>query len=219
MADPRYIVFDMDGTLLDTRGDIVRAVNVGLSSVGLPHCDPARIISFVGDGMGRLVDRSVVAVGGDKACSPEVVKALVADYRAHPMDDTRPYPGVETLLAALFDRGLPMAVASNKLTELCHLIIGGLGWERYFQVVLGGDWGGGRKPDPSALLEAARSLALPPQQGLMVGDSAVDMQAAQAAGLRAIGVSWGYRSRADLAAGGAEIIIDQATELIDLLGP
>ena len=124
-----FVIFDLDGTLFDTRGDIARAVNAGLTAHSLPTAPQELIISFVGDGVGRLVDRTLTAVGGDLALAPQVAESLVEAYHRHPVDQTTPYPGVEAALDALAE--VPLAVASNKPTDLCRLIVDHFGRHIY----------------------------------------------------------------------------------------
>lgn len=206
-----FVIFDLDGTLFDSRGDIARAVNAGLSAHGQPTAAESLIVSFVGDGVGRLVDRTLEAVGGDASVAPQVAEALVAYYREHPVDRTHPYPGVAEALEALGD--IPLAMASNKPTELCRMIVAHFGWSHCFQEILGADWGGPRKPDPAVLLELARRLNRPPGAGVMVGDSVMDLQAGRSAAMRTVAALYGFRPEAELHAANPDRSVRAATEL------
>ncbi len=208
-----FVIFDMDGTLFDTRGDIARAVNAGLTSQGQPSAAEELIISFVGDGVGRLVDRTVTAVGGDLALAPRVAEDLLAYYRLHPVDRTRPYPGIADLLGALCDLNVPLAVASNKPTDLCRTIVAHFGWTDHFVEVLGADWGGPRKPDPAVLLDLARRLDHRATSGIMVGDSVMDLAAGRAASMRTVAALYGYRPEDELRAAGPDVCVRKSTEL------
>lgn len=214
-----FVIFDLDGTLFDTRGDIAWAVNAGLTAHGLPTAPQALIISFVGDGVGRLVDRTLAAVGADLSRSPtlapQVAESVVDAYRRHPVDQTYPYPGVEAALDALVD--VPLAVASNKPSDLCRLIVDHFGWTHRFDDVLGSDWGGPRKPDPAVLLELARRLGRPASDGIMVGDSVMDLQAGQAASMRTVAALYGFRPAPELQAAGPDVCVEAATELTEVL--
>jgi len=207
----RFVIFDLDGTLFDTRGDIARAVNAGLAAHGLPTAEKELIVSFVGNGVGRLVDRTLEAVGGDPALAPRVAQSLVDFYLLHPVDQTRPYPGVEAVLEALSD--VPLAVASNKPTALCQMIVDHFGLTPRFREVLGGDWGGPRKPDPAVLLELARRLDRPASAGIMVGDSVMDLRAGQAASMRTVAALYGFRPAAELLAAGPDASVSLAADL------
>jgi phosphoglycolate phosphatase len=198
MRTDGFVIFDLDGTLFDTRGDIARAVNAGLAAQGQPTADEGLIVSFVGDGVGRLVDRTLAAVGGAADLAPRVAGDLLAFYRLHPADRTRPYPGVAEALDTL--RDVPLAVASNKPTDLCQTILAAFGWTRRFEAVLGADWGGPRKPDPAVLMELARLLHRPAAAGVMVGDSTMDLRAGRAAGMRTVAALYGFRPAAELQA-------------------
>ena len=208
---PDYLIFDLDGTLLETRADIARAVNFALEAHGLPRLDPTVITGFVGDGVGRLVDRSLVAAGADPGLAPGVVQALLAFYLDHPVVDTRPYPGLEAALDAL--PAVPLAVVSNKPGEICRRILAHFGLLARFGAVLGGDWGGPRKPDPAPLREAAARLGRPGPGGVMIGDSEVDVRAGQAAGLLTVGALYGYRSREAVLAARPSAVIASIGEL------
>ncbi len=213
MDSNAFVVFDLDGTLFDTRGDIARAVNAGLRAQSMPAAAEELIISFVGDGVGRLVDRTITAVGGDLALAPLVAKSLMAYYHLHPVDATRPYPGIADTLETLRDLGLPLAVASNKPTDLCRTIVAHFGWTDHFAQVLGADWGGPRKPDPAVLLELARRLGRPATAGVMVGDSLMDLQAGQAASMRTVAAQYGYRPAPELAAAGPDVCVPESADL------
>jgi len=214
MHSDRFVIFDLDGTLADTRGDIAQAVNAGLAAHGLPAAPEGTIVSFVGDGVGRLVDRTVNAVGGDVALAPQVAKSTVAYYRLHPVDRTRPYPGVDNALAALRDAKVDLAVASNKPTDLCEMILAHYGWAGRFSEVLGADWGGPRKPDPAVLIEVARRLDRKAAAGVMVGDTVMDLQAGRAASMRTVAALYGFRPAQELKAAGPDASVLESTDLL-----
>lgn len=211
MTRPAFVIFDLDGTLVDTREDIAAAVNAGLTACGLPTAEEAQITSFVGDGVGRLVDRTVRAVGGDVALAPQVVEHLMAFYRVHPVVHTRPYPGLEALLASW--QGRDLAVASNKPTELCRAVLAILGLTGPFREVLGADWGGPKKPAPDVLVHLADRLGRGPSEGVMVGDSVGDLEAGRGAGMATVAALYGFRPRQELLAAGPDAAIDRLEEL------
>ncbi|MFH2006108.1 MAG: HAD-IA family hydrolase [bacterium] len=215
MAHPGLVIFDLDGTLLDTRMDIARAVNQGLIACGLPTAAERTIVSFVGDGVGRLVDRTLRAVGGDMALAPRVAEALLDFYHRHPVDHTRPYPGIGAVLEALADR--PLGVASNKPGALCREILAHFGWADRFVEILGADWGGPRKPDPAPLLRLAERAGVAPSTGVMVGDSVGDIEAGRAAGMRTVAALYGYRPAAELRAAAPDATIETPAELLEAL--
>jgi phosphoglycolate phosphatase len=211
----RFLVLDLDGTLCETRADIARAVNAALASHGLPALAMATVSGFVGDGVGRLVDRVLAAVGADPARAPAVVASLLQHYLAHPVVETTPYPHAAEVLDRLAP--LPLAVVSNKPGELCRRILDHFGLCDRFAAVLGGDWGGPRKPDPAPLLAVAARLGLAPADGAMVGDSPVDLVAGRAAGGRTVAALYGYRPAAELLALRPDAAIGRLVELPDVL--
>jgi len=167
----------------------------------------------VGDGVGRLVDRTVTAVGGDLTQAPRVAKSLLAYYHLHPVDQTRPYPGIGDVLEALDDLDVPLAVASNKPTELCRTIVDHFGWTHHFVAVLGADWGGPRKPDPAVLLELADRLHRQAPAGIMVGDSVMDVAAGRGASMRTVAALYGYRPADELRAAAPDVCVEKSTDL------
>jgi phosphoglycolate phosphatase len=213
----RFVIFDLDGTLVDSRGDIAAATNAGLAACGLGAAPEAVITGFVGDGVGRLVDRTVLHVGGDVARAPEVVEHLLAHYRAHPVVHTTAYPGLEAALARLAVAGHALAIASNKPTDLCQAIAAHFGWTDRLRPILGADWGGPKKPAPDPLLHIAEALGVPSARGVMVGDSVADLEAGRAAGLITVAALYGYRPAAELQAAGPDHTIASLAELPDLL--
>lgn len=211
MTPPRFVIFDLDGTLCDSREDIAAAVNAGLAACALPPAEASVITGFVGDGVGRLVDRVLGQVGASPARAPEVVRHLLAYYREHPVVHTRPYPGLTPVLEGLAHRGL--ALASNKPTDLCERIVTHFGWRPHFRAVLGADWGGPRKPAPDVLVHLAALLGRPPGEGVMVGDSVGDLMAGRAAGLATVAALYGFRSRAELLAAGPDAVLATPADL------
>ncbi|MCZ6795044.1 MAG: HAD-IA family hydrolase [Planctomycetota bacterium] len=183
------LVFDLDGTLVDSFLDIARSVNEALEHFARPPLDPDLIRTYVGDGAARLIARSL----GDAA--PELLDAALAvflrSYRRSCLATTRTYPGVAQALEALARR--PLAVLTNKPLDLSLSILEGLGLRGYFREVVAGDSGPPRKPDPSGLLGLVDRHGGPPGRCLMIGDSAVDVKTARAAGTRSAGVTYGFR--------------------------
>ncbi len=214
MAPHSFVIFDLDGTLVDTREDIAAAVNAGLAANDLPPAPTEVITSFVGDGVGRLVDRTVRHVGGDVARAPAVAEALLTYYRAHPVQHSVPYPGLDRLLPRLADRAL--AIASNKPTDLCRAIATHFDWTSRFRIVLGADWGGPKKPAPDVLQHIAHRLGCAPTEGVMVGDSVADLEAGRAAGLVTVAALYGFRPRDELLAARPDHTIDTLSALADL---
>jgi phosphoglycolate phosphatase len=196
-AAPRGIVFDLDGTLIDSRRDITAAVNGMRAERDLPPLPVAEVSAMVGEGARVLVRRALPPAAGK-----EQLKEALASYLAHYaevcLDTTRPYPGVPAMLATLA-QGFSLAVLSNKGEALSRRILAGLGLDRYLREVVGGDTLPTRKPNPGGLFALADRLGVLPEQLLMVGDSPIDAQTAHAAGCPFALTLWGAAHPASVA--------------------
>ncbi|MBW2452960.1 MAG: HAD family hydrolase [Deltaproteobacteria bacterium] len=209
------VVFDLDGTLADTQADIASAMNHVLNHVGLPTHPVVAYRRFVGDGVDAMVERAA----GD-ATGTDVValkQAFRERYVEHLLDETRPYEGATAMVTALAQRGIALAVLSNKPQAMTARIV-----ERLFSGIAFGAVRGQRvevphKPHPAGLLEILEELAVPAEQCVMVGDTAADMGCAVAAGVVPIGVTWGFRDRAELQGAGAQALLDRPAELVELV--
>lgn len=211
------VLFDLDGTLLDTLEDLGGSVNRVLEARGWPQHPIDAYRWFVGEGAKMLVERAIP----EAHRSDEVIEEILADYRAmyskHWADTTKPYDGIPELLDALVERGMVLGILSNKphgATLLCA--------ERYlsnwpFRVVLGQREHIARKPDPEGAFEAARVMMLQPADILYVGDTSVDMQTALAAGMVPCGVTWGFRPEQELKNAGAAAIVHHPSELAEAI--
>jgi len=206
----RSVIFDLDGTLVDSLDDIGAALNHVLAARALPTHDREAIESFIGDGARMLVRRAIP----DDADEDALLAAFRARYLEHLIVHTRAYDGVEALLDALGARGVPMAVLSNKPHDMTVRVVAEvLGGDRFVRVVGQRD-GVPRKPDPTAALELA---ALLPAPTVFVGDTPVDVETARAAGLRPIGVGWGMRDPRSLRDAGADVILERPGDLVAIL--
>ncbi len=186
----RLVVFDLDGTLVDSSADIATAVNATLArfAPGAPPLPLDRVRSYIGNGAGQLVARAVAATG--LAVRPENALPVFLDfYRGCLLDTTRLYPGIADALDALADRTL--AVLTNKPGDLSRTILDGLGIADRFVRVCGGGDVPQRKPHPGGLLRLMDEAGAAPAETVVVGDSAVDVRTGRAAGVRTVGVAWG----------------------------
>jgi phosphoglycolate phosphatase len=184
----RLLVFDLDGTLVDSKEDIANAVNVALESFDLPPLPNPVIYSYVGDGASALIQRALPTEKADLL--PEVLDRFLAYYRRHLLDTTRAYPGVVGALrkwAGIYR----MAVLTNKGVAMTQEILSGLSLDGYFFEVHGGDSFGTKKPDPEGLLHILREAGVDAQEAIMVGDSRNDVLAGKAAGALTCGVTYG----------------------------
>lgn len=212
----RTVIFDLDGTLLDTISDLAAAANYVCRENDWPEYTVAEVESMVGNGIPKLVER----FSPENARSPLMLANTLHQfnryYGAHNMESTHPYPGIPELLRELHDRGLQMAVCSNKADEFSRVIV-----EHYypgvFDLVRGNLNGMPVKPNPAAAREILRKLDAVPASSVMVGDSSVDIQTGHNAGIRSCGVTWGFRSRESLAEAGADALADTPEELEKIL--
>jgi phosphoglycolate phosphatase len=207
-----FAVFDLDGTLLDTLEDLADACNIALLKEGFPvhPVEPYRF--FVGNGVDTLIRRAVPEDSRDEQTLARVKAHFDAHYAAHSRDKTKPYPGVPEALHALRHAGFALAVLSNKpdtyAGELVELYFPGL-----FDLTFGQREGVPLKPDPAAVREILRLLAVEPQDGFYIGDTATDMETGKRASLYTMGVSWGFRTTDELLSAGADSIVNKAEEL------
>ena len=211
----RAVIWDLDGTLLDTLSDLAGSVNAALDMHGLPLHTLDEIRSFVGGGIKNLIDRSVPAGYGEEA-TKAVLADFTAHYAQHSKDLTRPYDGIIEGLDALLDKGIRMGIVSNKIDfavkELSAEYFG-----NRMQVAVGDDPSRPRKPAPDSVWEAMRQLGAAKEETVYVGDSDVDVITARNAGVACVAVSWGFRSRESLVAAGAQTIADTTEALFEAL--
>ena len=219
----RAVLYDLDGTLLDTIGDISHAANHVLRLHGMPEYESDEYRKLVGWGLSELMSKCIppaVSQRGEQyreqlvaACTAEVK----AEYAAHPVDFTVPYDGIPEVLRELKSRGYLQAVLSNKADELVHVIVRRMLPADLFSVVQGQKPSVPTKPDPQAARAICTTLGLPAQEVLYVGDTAVDVETARNAGMICVGVSWGFRGREEVRDAGAQYVIDRPEELLELL--
>jgi len=193
---PTAIVWDLDGTLVDSAPDLASALNTVLDMRGFFTLSLNEVRAMIGNGVPKLVERGFNAVGirPDPAQLDELVAIFVKQYKACATDNTRPYPGVVEALQEIHSMNIPMGVCTNKPEALTLQILKGLGLSGFFSSVVGGDSTSARKPDPEPVLACLRGLVTEPASSLMIGDSVHDVHAAHAAGVTIGVVPWGYRS-------------------------
>lgn len=192
---PAALVFDLDGTLVDSRPDIATAANRLRRDYGLPPLAEATVGTMVGEGARVLVDRALAPIPPDLDRSRALARFL-AHYAAVCTVATRPYDGVEELLAVA-SRRWPLALLTNKPIAMTSTLVDHLGWRRYFRIVVGGDSLAFRKPDGRSLEHVARELGVAAERVLLVGDSRIDLETANAAGAAFVWVEWGYAAEQD----------------------
>ena len=216
----RLFLFDLDGTLIDSKSDIARSLNLALESAGLSTLTVNQVSAFVGEGVRVLVTRALREVTGKE---PErqlvqcVASQYLREYEAHPLDSTCLLDGVTEALDRLL--GASFAVVTNKPEHLSRRILEGLGVGDRFCVIVGGDTIPQRKPDAAPLRAAMARCGASPTETVMVGDSAVDIYAGKAAGVFTCGVTGGFRSREELESAGCDLILSSLVDLADHFSP
>lgn len=214
---PRAILFDLDGTLLDTLDDLADAMNHVLAACGCPVHPVGAYRYFVGDGMRRLVERALPADRRDDETVHATMAAMRERYGRHWADKTRPYAGVAEMLDALAARGLLLAVFSNKPHEFTRLAVDLFLSRWSFTEVAGAKPDVPVKPDPTGALAVAETLHVAPADFLYLGDTGTDMRTAVAAGMFPVGALWGFRDRAELLEHGARRLVETPAQVLDLL--
>ena len=213
----KAILFDLDGTLLDTLKDIGNAANRVLAGKGFPTHELDAYRYFVGDGTAMLINRALP----EEKRNDEVIRACLTefleDYGRNWNVKTLPYEGIPEMLDALNHRGLKLAILSNKPHEFTKQCATELLSNWNFDVVIGQRDGTPPKPDPAGALEVAKRLNIPPADFLYIGDSGVDMKTAVASGMFPVGVLWGFRSMEELKDNGSLALIDRPSEILSLL--
>jgi phosphoglycolate phosphatase len=215
-------VFDLDGTLVDSRLDLVSAVNATLAHLKLAELPEDIIVSYVGDGAEDLIRRSLETAGLPsseiRAVFPETMRWFLDHYGEHCLDRTVPYPGALELLQALAARGLPMAVLTNKPEKPALKILAHLGILERFAHIVPGDGPLGKKPDPAGLAYIVEAVNIVPLDSVLVGDSLQDLQTARAAGTSFVAFMGGLGKLAPAQAGATpDVMVNTLPEILALL--
>jgi len=211
------VIFDLDGTLLDTLTDIADSMNTVLARFGFPTHPVNAYRYFTGGGTEYLVKLSLPEKHRDNQTVSKCLTAHKKEYQKRWANNTKPYDGIPELLDGLEKLGLPKAVLSNKPDEFTQIMVKTLLPRWSFSTICGEQPEIPRKPDPSAALEIARRLKIPPEKFLYLGDSNTDMQTANSAGMYAVGVLWGFRTAEELLANGAKILIKTPLDVLPLI--
>jgi len=209
------IIFDMDGTLIDTLDDLTASMNYALGQLGCPARCRDECRRMVGNGLAKFAERALP--DDRKDLRDELLAIMVPHYQQHCLDKTAPYEGISQVVRTLRDRGIRMAVLTNKNQAPAEAIIRHFWNDAPFDPVVGICEGRKVKPDPSSVLEILGRWQLNASDVLFIGDSEVDIQTARAAGVASIGCEWGFRDTEQLLAAGAEILIQQPLQIIDII--
>ncbi|MEE4270418.1 MAG: HAD family hydrolase [Thermoanaerobaculales bacterium] len=213
----RLVTFDLDGTLVDSLGDLADSMNAVLARLGHPSHPRAAYRRFVGDGIVMLAERALPAGARRDERIAECVTAMRAEYATRQTATTRPFQGIPEVLSELRSRKVLTAVLSNKPDGPSREIVDALLGFHPFDIVRGARPDVPLKPDPTAALEIAARLGVEAQEAVFVGDTNIDMRTGRAAGMTAVGVTWGFRDEHDLISGGAHQVIHHPAELLALV--
>jgi|YelNatPaOPRAMG01_1025707.scaffolds.fasta_scaffold09273_9 2-phosphoglycolate phosphatase len=209
------VVFDLDGTLVDTAPDVYRCANLALQTMGMRPISLEEAKRSIGPGPDNFA--KIVLPADQQHRLDEFIRVFRRYYDVHCLDSTRPFPGIIEMLEEMAE--LPLAVASNKPRVYTLRILEALGLKRFFRVILGPENASRLKPSPDMLLAACTALAVRPAAALMVGDTDNDILAARAAGMRVCAVAWGYSSESELACLEPDFLIHAPRELPGLCCP
>lgn len=214
------VLFDLDGTLIDSLDDLAQATNRTLAQHGFPIHPTDAYKLFVGDGVRNLILRALPeAARSDQALVDRCLHTYAADYGTNWNAHTRLYPGIADMLDALVTRGIHLTLLSNKPHVFTQACASEFLAKWHFDIVMGAQASFPHKPDPSAALDIAHRLNIAPASFLYLGDTSTDMQTACNAGMFPVGVTWGFRSREELESSGARRIITHPLELPYILDP
>jgi phosphoglycolate phosphatase len=211
------VIFDLDGTLLDTIADLANSTNSVLERHGFKIHSVEKYKTFVGNGLQNLLQKALPEDRRDDRTIEKCLIDLHEEYARRWAENTRPYDGMPELLSSLQSKNISMAILSNKAHKFTKAIVETLLSDWRFTAVFGERAGIPRKPDPSAALEIAGMLEASPSDILYLGDSGTDMETANAAGMCPVGALWGFRSREELIQSGARHLIQKPSELLELL--
>jgi phosphoglycolate phosphatase len=212
----KLVIFDLDGTLVNTIADLGAAANAALAAKGLPQHAPEAFRGMVGHGVRNLMKQAMPeAMREDEQALDALLEVFLTYYINHIDEQSRPYPGIPELLSELQAKGVQLGVASNKFQAGAEKLVGRMFPDIRFATVLGSRPGAPLKPDPAVVEEIRTRAGVSVQETVMVGDSATDVATAANAGVSCVAVSWGFRTRAEL--GDAPRIVDTASELRALL--
>lgn len=214
----KAVLFDLDGTLLDTLEDIANSANSALIRHGLPPNEVDAYRYFVGDGVAILISRALPDGKRDSDVIADCVKAFREHYSRNWNVKTRPYEGIPELLDALAAEDIKMAILSNKPDDFTKRCVTELLPNHGFEMIIGQRDGIPMKPDPAGALQIAGRLGIMPSQFLYLGDSAIDMKTAIRADMFPVGALWGFRPLEELQDHGAQAVIEHPMDLLGLLG-
>lgn len=212
----RAIIFDLDGTLLNTLNDIAGAMNQVLLDNGFPPHPIDMYKYYIGDGLEKLIERALPGEAATEVSLPIYLRAFRAVYADTWHVSTRPYPGIPDLLTRLNQQDIRLAILSNKAHEFTSQMVATLLDQWEFQIVIGASAEFPKKPNPKSALRILKDMNLRRDDCLLVGDSGIDMQTATAAGIFPVGVTWGFRPESELLDNGCRFMARQPLDILNL---
>lgn len=213
----RLVIFDLDGTLLNTIDDLAISTNYALRQFGFPEHALTEYPYFVGNGITKLIERALPPDRRDETTVNRLKQEFVKYYQQHKTDLTRPYRGIPSVLEVLNEKGILMAVASNKYHQGTDELIRHYFGSSLFKVIAGQKDGIPPKPDPAVIHYILSQTGVSPADALYVGDSGVDMQTAAHSGVTSVGVTWGFRPRRELEENGANHIAERPYDILNFI--
>lgn len=205
-----HLIFDLDGTLVDTKADLAAATNHMLQSLDLPTLTSSQVERYIGDGARVLVERALRS--SQQALVDQGLAIFLEYYSDHLLDHSRLYAGIENILKEVRSYGITLSILTNKPEAPSRSILSGLGVESYFTAIIGGDTLSVRKPDPQGVIHLQQLTGIPLAQTLLVGDSRIDVETGRAAEVMTCGVTWGFGTQGLLTTP-PEFVVDSVEEL------
>lgn len=212
----KAVLFDLDGTLVDSLQDLADSTNFALEGLRFPTHETEKYKHFVGDGIPKLIERALPKDAKTEENKRACLELFMARYREHYFDKTDAYDGIKNLLSALRSKGFKIAVISNKAQEMAEKVADKV-FGDIFDVVAGKREGYKTKPDPALTLEVVKELGVSPENCVLIGDSGMDMAAAAGAKIIGIGVTWGFREKLELLQNGAKYIAETPAQILDII--
>ncbi len=213
----KAVLFDLDGTLVNSLEDLANSTNYALEKFGFPTHETEKFKYFVGDGMPKLIERVLPEDKRDTKTHSLVLECFMNHYREHYVDKTAAYNGINELINSLKEKGLKIAVISNKAQEMAVTVANKL-FGDVFDIVCGKQEGYPAKPDPALTLKVINDLGVTPNECVFIGDSGMDMAVAKNAKCHSIGVLWGFRTMEELGDYGADYIVHMPFEILQIIG-
>ena len=213
----KAVLFDLDGTLLDTIGDLTDSMNIALNHLGFPGHDARSCKMFVGDGVEMFAFRALPENNRNKAMVKQCASLMRQEYKKRWAKKTRPYDGIPELLDELTNRNLKMSILSNKPDDATKEMVAEILSKWSFHPVAGAQVSVPKKPDPTLAIQISQELQVSPEGFLYLGDTGTDMRTARGAGMFAVGVLWGFRSAEELLESGAQVLVAHPGEALKLL--